>query len=210
MSLDCFNDIDNYALTGHTSRYNEDGLTAQQLLIKCAKRVKECINVCEVLHENDYAVIESIANYNAGGEELIVGLNNLFSAKAYVNRFFFLFKENSVSQIELAGNINLAVNECLNVLTATCKMLENYDNVNLTADIVELLKLINNAYIDVFDECSMTLLELAGNTAKNINELITIINTLEKITDNIVSFYNGDSEEYVAFFKGEEDEILII
>ena len=208
--LDCIKDIDNYALTGHTSIYNEDGLTAQQLLMTCAKRVKECINVCEVLHSNNYKLIETKTNYNSQSEELVIGLNSLFNAKAYVNRFFLLFKENAKSPIELAGTINNAINECLNVLTSTTTFFDSYDDELVTADNEKLKSLINTAYVDIYDDCAMTLLELAGITAKNVNELVTCVNALEELTNKIVATYDG--EEYSSIFAeyDDENEILII
>lgn len=210
MSLDCIKDIDNYALTGCTSIYNEDGLTAQQLLITCAKRVKECINVCEVLHTNNYEVVETTNTYNSNAEELVIGLNKLFSAKAYVNRFFFLFKENAKSPIELAGTINSAINECLDVLASTTSLLTNFSDSKVQEDVKVLTSLITGAYVDIFDDCAMTLLELAGITARHVNDLVKAVNSLELITDNIINVYNGDSEEYSTIFSGAEDEILII
>lgn len=199
--IDCINNIDNYALTGHTSVYNEDGLTAQQLLILCAKRIKECVNVCEDLHARGYNIINARATYNADSEEIAITLEKILRRANYITRHYFLFNENAKSVIELAGSINKAINECLNVLAKVCSALG--DNPGATT----LKALIDNAYVDVYDDCAFTILELAGITAKNVNALIEIINKLEDITINIITYGN---EEYVTVFDGNENETIIL
>lgn len=202
--LDCIKNIDNFALTGSTSIYGEDTVTAQQLLIKSAKKVKECVNVCEKLYENNYTVITQELTYNAEQEELAIKSIklSLTNASAYVQRFFYLFNENSKSPIELAGNINSAINECLTVIENTCK--------GLTGDSIKtLLAELDGLYVDIYEDCPMTLLELAGKTAKNVNGLVSTINQLEVIINTLVISYSEDTESLNAL-TGVEDENVIL
>lgn len=207
--------ISNYALTGRTSVYNEDGLAGQLLLKKCAKKVIECLNDIQNIH-NALEHVESGSNeYNPSNEELIISNNYLIkisNAKHYVDKFYLLWNEDSVSPIELAGNINKAINEGLTGVYDMCAKILLLDT-GLSEELDEVKEYITNSYVDVYDECSLNLLELAGITANNVNELIKVVNTVHTIVNGITSFtdnYNELAEELALEVVEDDNETLTI
>lgn len=127
-----------FALTSATSIYNEDSMTAQQLNVVNANKIKECLLAVDDLStaiENMKAGI--VANYNGDKEELELSIGDKVAAiKDQVKASYVcVFNENAMTSLELAGNTAKAVNECLKA-------------VNMLSDLVlEVNKLILLGYM---------------------------------------------------------------
>lgn len=94
-----------YALTSATSVYNEDSMTAQQLAITSANKVKECLTMVDALAE----AIENIKNflkinYNEDSEELELTIQGKIDEirLQVTNTYACMFDEDSMSTLELA------------------------------------------------------------------------------------------------------------
>lgn len=208
--IDCI-ELSNYALTGHYSRYLEDSLTAQNLLMRTAKKTRECVNIVDNLTDAvALAYVDTVQSYDPATEELAVAevvKISLFKGKTSA-RWYILFNENAKSFIELTGNVNKAVNECLKELEGCVTHLKTLLE-HKTLD--ELQQAIDNAYIEVYDDCSFTALELAGTTANNVNCLIDIINSLETFLENGAGIsYTEVDETIITSLVEDEDEIIKI
>ena len=127
-----------FALTNSTSMYNEDSMTAQQLNIATANKVKECLVAVDDLAtaiENMKSALK--INYDGDTEELELTLDAKITAiKEQVNASYVcIFNEDAMTSIELAGNTARAVNECLKA-------------INMLSDLVlEVNKLIALNYL---------------------------------------------------------------
>ena len=211
-------DLDNFALTGNVSRYNEDSLTAQQLLIKSARHTKDAVELLKSLDEgikNMFSMLE--LSYNSGLEELVLSENThiMYNGARRIARYYFLFNENSKSLIELAGDINKVINDGLTAIPNIISQLSNVEGVEIEDKLEELQAQLDNCYLDIYDDCSFTTLELAGSTAKNVNEFITLVNMLETIAITINSSsltfsYTEDGEMLITSVANNDDEILEI
>lgn len=111
-----------FALTNSTSIYGEDSKTAQELLIRSAEKVAECMDMVLAYGE----AIENMQtyidlNYNGDTEELKVTVETAVKElKEQVNKTYAcIYDEDSESAIELAGNTARIANECVK----TCNML---------------------------------------------------------------------------------------
>lgn len=105
-----------YALTNSTSIYNEDSMTAQQLNIASANKIKECLLAVDDLAtaiENMKTALK--LNYEGDAEELELTLDAKIAAiKEQVNySYVTIFNEDAMTSLELAGCTARAVNECL-------------------------------------------------------------------------------------------------
>ena len=108
--------FNNFALTNSLGVYNEDSMTAQELNIRSANKIKECLLAVE-----DYGkAIENIKdflaiNYNDKEEELELSIGQkVADLKEQVNTsYVHIFNENAMTQMELAGCTAKAVNECI-------------------------------------------------------------------------------------------------
>lgn len=108
-----------FALTNSTSLYNEDGMTAQQLNIVNANKIKECLLAVDDLTtaiENMKSALQ--LNYNENTEELEITLDAKIKAiKEQVNTSYVcVFNEDAMTSLELAGCTAKAVNECLKAI----------------------------------------------------------------------------------------------
>lgn len=105
-----------YALTNSTSLYNEEGMTAQQLNIRSANKIKECLLAVEDLATAIENMKEYIKmSYTGDAEELELTIDQkVADIKTQVNSSYVgLFNENAMTSLELAGCTAKAVNECL-------------------------------------------------------------------------------------------------
>lgn len=105
-----------FALTNSASIYNEDSMTAQQLNIATANKMKECLVAVDDLAtaiENMKTALK--LNYNGDSEELEITLDTKITAiKEQVNAsYVHIFNENAMTSLELAGCTAKAVNECI-------------------------------------------------------------------------------------------------
>lgn len=105
-----------FALTNMTSLYNEDSMTAQQLNIVNANKIKECLVAVDDLAtaiENMKSALK--LNYTGDSEELELTLDQKVTAiKEQVNNSYVcIFNEDAMTSLELAGHTAKAVNECL-------------------------------------------------------------------------------------------------
>lgn len=206
--------LDNFALTGNVSRINEDSLTAQQLLIRSARKSRECLRLLAKLgYSIKTAQEETVKEYDAWAEELTLYDKVILTAKDIpitFNRFYFLFAENSKSLIELAGDINKAINECLTFIDKLCGLLLNIDPTKEDT-VKELRTHLDSCYVNVFDECSYTTLELAGYTARYVNEFVKsvnmlndTVNTFDNITPAVAYSVNEEQAEIAGAVNDEE------
>ena len=128
-----------FALTNSTSIYNEDSMTAQQLNIATANKMKECLLAVDDLATAIENMKEALKlNYNGDSEELELTLTEKVTAiKDQVNSsYVHIFNENAMTSIELAGCTAKAVNECIKA-------------VNMLSDLVlEVNEIIIMNYID--------------------------------------------------------------
>lgn len=127
-----------YALTNMTSVYGEDALTAQELNIKTASKIVECLKEVEVLA----TAIENIKKflqmeYNEESAELVISIEQAVAdIKTQVNSSYInIFDENAMTASELAGAMACKVNECLKAVNMLSDLvLEINDNI-ITYDI---------------------------------------------------------------------------
>ena len=179
--IECI-DLDNFALTGNVSRYSEDSLTAQQLLIKTARRTKETVALLKSMVDGlkNFTSVE----YNTPLEELVLKTVE-YSQTNYITKHYFLFNENSKGFIELAGDISKVINnalECYPEIISIIKDLQAIKDVDgVQAKLTELETHVDSCFSPIYDECSYTTLELAGHTANKLNEFIITVNMVEEI-----------------------------
>lgn len=127
-----------FALTNSTGLYNEDSMTAQQLNIVNANKIKECLVAVDDLStaiENMKSTLK--LNYNGDSEELELTLDQKITAiKEQVNSSYVcIFNEDAMTNLELAGHTAKAVNECLKA-------------VNMLSELVlEVNKIIAMGYV---------------------------------------------------------------
>lgn len=105
-----------YALTNSVGVYNEDSMTAQQLNIATANKIKECLLAVDNLALALENMKEQIGlKYDGDSEELVLSLQEkIDDIREQVNSSYVcIFNENAMTSIELAGSTAKAVNECL-------------------------------------------------------------------------------------------------
>lgn len=108
--------FNNFALTNSLGVYNEDSMTAQELSIKSANKIKECLLMVDDLATSINNIKEYLGiNYNADSEELELTIGQkVTELKEQVNKSYVcIFNENAMTQLELAGQTAKAVNECI-------------------------------------------------------------------------------------------------
>ena len=114
-----------YAMAHNTTLYNEDSITAQQLNIRTADKIAEClqtVNDLAIAIENIKAYLKITYNEDAEELELTFG-KKIEEIKTQVNNSYVcLFDENSMTALELAGNTARAVNECLKAVNMLCDL----------------------------------------------------------------------------------------
>lgn len=213
--IECIN-LDNYAVTSNASRYNEDSLTAHNLIMRTAKRTKQAIQLLKSLYDGITAMYSNLkAEYVESLEELDLALIKTipYDNPSYLTRYYFLFNEDAKGLIELAGDINKSVN---NGFTAYAEMITQLSNINGIEDkLKELENYVDSCDIAIYDECSYTTLELAGHTAKNVNDFITAVNMLEDIVkfinnSKLTIDYDSDNEMIITVIANDNEEILEI
>lgn len=145
-----FNDrirnFNNYALTTSVGIYDEDSMTAQQLNIKSANKIIECLKAVEEAVETLTTIKEVLKiSYEEGNEELTLTLDQkVEDVKNQVNgTYTCIFDENAMSNLEQAGNMARAVNECVKTVNMFVDLVtEIEDLVSLHYDpITEMLTL---------------------------------------------------------------------
>lgn len=196
--------VENYALTGCVSVNNEDGLTGQYLLMNSARKVRECLTtLLSISTAINSVTVDMLVDYNKTDEEL--GIINVLllkvSSSNSLRKFYFLFNENSKSQIELAGDITSAINQSLDYMPEILFKIKELDPEKENT-VKELTQVINNSYVNVYDDCAMNLLELASNTAKAVNSLVRLVNDVYELINTI----NGLTLT-TADFTGEDETL---
>ncbi|MBO7345324.1 MAG: hypothetical protein J6U92_05245 [Clostridia bacterium] len=143
--------------------------------------------------------------YDEGNEELTVHEEYYIttSIRQNLNRYFFLFQEDGKSAIELAGNVNKVINEGLTLVAELITKLSVIAGIE--DKLKELQTYLDGSYLDVYDECSYTVLELAGNTGKYVNDYITVVNMLITIVD-----YVNNSELSVDYTDADEMLVTVV
>jgi len=211
--LDKILKFDRYELTGCIGIINEDNLTAQQLHIKNANKMKECL-----IAVSDISDFVASIGYKAGDEELTITIaKRTTTTNALLNNSYrWIFNRDAISIIELAHNVSSAVNECLNAVETTANNLVDLvnaiydeqaeeltlftgDNPTIADSLKDIKDQVNASYVYPYDECSYTVLELAGNTACQVNECVKAVNMLadmyNKVINNLKLTFNSNSEE---------------
>lgn len=110
------------------------------------------------------------------------------------------------------------IRECLRVVYRLGEKLErmelvleySYENKELSVGMEEkindLKNQINSSYVCVFNEDAMTQIELAGNTAKAVNECLKAVNMLADLVndlDKLTSLHYTEAEK-MLILGGEE------
>lgn len=170
-------DLDNYALTNHVSRYNEDGLTGKYLLMSAGKKLKESIYAIDTIKDAiDTSKLDSYIEYSAD-ETLYLGkqVRTSINIKKSSNRYYPTLLEDGKSPIELAGNINRIINEGIEYIESYLSELTDVPGAE------NLKEILPSYYVDMYNDCAMTLLELAGVTANNVNNFVDIVNNLYSV-----------------------------
>lgn len=193
--IDCIENLSDYAVTGQTSIYGEDSITAKALIMKCARTMRECI---KVLFEIDKQV-------------------NNTNVSTFQPMFYPLYHEDSKSLIELAGDIYKANNDCITFIDELAVKVAELDS-SKTEQVKTLRESLNSAYVDIYDDCAMNILELAGLTGAVVNDCIEQVNKLYEIAIGVESpdvpdtpdspdspESGGNSSNYI-----EDEETLII
>lgn len=122
----------NYGLTTSVGVYNEDSMTAQQLNIQSANKIIECLKAVEEKANRLTAIEEKLKiEYNEGNEELILTFEEEISAlKDQINNSYrCIFDEDAMTNLEQAGNMARAVNECVktvNMFVAVVEEIEDF------------------------------------------------------------------------------------
>jgi hypothetical protein len=181
-------DLDNYALSGHTGRINEDNNTASYLLLKTVKKCKECCNVLAGLCDGVELIRNvNVVEYDPNSENLSLYTRYFIDTSTVKNgKRYFLFNEDSKSFIELAAIVNKKINEGLQAIEKAYDVLATLEDLEVSTELKnELKNHVNACYVNVFDDCSMTTLELAGATARNVNDFVTAINLLSDVIEQV-------------------------
>lgn len=129
-----------FALTNSTSLYNEDSMTAQQLNIVNANKIKECLLAVDDLTTAIDNMKSALAlNYNGDAEELELTLDAKIKAiKDQVNASYVtIFNEDAMTSLELAGCTAKAVNECLKSINMLSDLVLEVNEILVTAYIPE-------------------------------------------------------------------------
>lgn len=120
-----------FALTCNTSIYNEDAMTAQQLNINNANKIRECMEMISTLSE----AIENMKNqlsiiYEGDTEELAVTLDEKLNAiKEQVNNTYMsVMNEDAMTSLELAGCTAKQVNECVKTVNMLSDLVMDVNN----------------------------------------------------------------------------------
>lgn len=116
----------NIALVGMaTSIYNEDSMTATELTLVSAKKVRECMQVISGLCDLVETMSEKLElTYDENNQELNLSLRAQIEAikTDATNCYASPYNENAMTSLELAGCTAKQVNECVrivNMLTDT-------------------------------------------------------------------------------------------
>ena len=117
-----------------------------------------------------------------------------------------IYNEESKTAQGLMIQCTKKIQECMKILSVYAEMIENIQKflkmeyeeesnelVMTLEQKVEALKVqINNSYVDIYNECAMTSGELAGHTAKAVNECLKACNMLGdllvEINDNVITY----------------------
>lgn len=214
--------IQNYGLTTSVGVYGEDQYSARRLNIVNSNKIRECLLVLDYLtSEIESLKVAFDVQYEGSQEELDFIFNTKVEhVKQSVNKLYFsVFHENSMSPIELNGEISKLINECLEIVN---NLVDNLKDINgaITTDYNEsnemlsiyyeaLIKVISESvtaikeqvdasYVYVYNEDAMNNLELAGCTAKSINECLKAINMLydlvKEIKNSVIVDYTINEE----------------
>lgn len=179
----CIENLNDYAVSGQTSIYGEDSITAKALIMKCARKMRECVKVL------------------MGVEQSVTGT----TLSTYQPMFYPLYHEDSKSLIELAGDIYKANNDCITFIEELIVKVIELDS-SKEEQLTELRNTLNTAYVDVYDDCAMNILELAGLTGAIVNDCVENVNNFY----NIVAGVKAPEDEEGGYEYDENEETLIV
>lgn len=122
--------LKNIALVGFSaSQYNEDSMTATELVWQNTKKVRECMQVVAELCDIVNNFVENVnISYNPDQEELVVTLKDKFTQikNESLNCFVNTYHEDAMTSLELAGRNAQHINECvrlINMMSEACEEL---------------------------------------------------------------------------------------
>lgn len=108
-----------FGLTNTTGTYNEDSMTAQELNLINANKIKECLEAVELQRQAIENLKGSILlNYAGDTEELELTIDSQVEAikKQVDSSYVCIFNECAMDNLELAGHTARAINECLKAI----------------------------------------------------------------------------------------------
>lgn len=119
-----------FGLTNAISLYNEDSMTAQQLVIEGNRKIAECLSEIERMWVDIEDIKASLLlTYTGDKEELEISIDEaLEEVKKQVDASYrCIIDEDSMTALEQAGSQAAAINECIKA-------------VNMMVDIVKSVK----------------------------------------------------------------------
>lgn len=119
-----------YALTNSLSVYNEDSMTAQQLAIASANKVKECLLMVDEL-ATAITNIKAFINYDETSEELALSIEQKIEnlRKQVDSSYTCIYNEDAMSVLELAGQSAKMSNECVKTVNMLCDIVSNINDL---------------------------------------------------------------------------------
>lgn len=135
-----------FALTCSTGIYNEDSMTAQQLNIASANKIKECLLMVD---------------------DLATGIANI---KDFLQ----------INYDDMAEELEITIGQ----------------------KVEKLKEQVNNSYVHIVNEDARTNLELAGCTAKAVNECVKAVNMLSDLVLEV--------NDFIAFNYVPDQQMLVI
>lgn len=121
----------NYGLTTSVGVYNEDSMTAQQLNIKSANKIAECLKVIKE-YSDRVAVIEEVLqiSYEEGNEELTLTFDKkIEDLKTQIDSSYrCIYDENAMTNLEQAGSMARAVNELVKTVNMYVEVVEEIED----------------------------------------------------------------------------------
>lgn len=129
-----------FGLTNTTGTYNEDSMTAQELNLINANKIKECLEAVELQRQAIENMKEAILlKYTGDTEELEITIDTQIAEirKQVDASYVCIYNEDAMDNLELAGHTARAVNECLKAINMMTDVIVSINNSLLLGYIPE-------------------------------------------------------------------------